>query len=40
MKLVLLGDQAFPSNGDNWLLTLKGGINLETGAFGDNLYRI
>ncbi|WP_047417041.1 hypothetical protein [Cellulophaga sp. Hel_I_12] len=38
MKLVLLGDQAIPMQGDNWLLTLKGGINLETGVFGDQSY--
>tara|TARA_R110002050_G_scaffold110892_1_gene223558 strand:- start:56035 stop:61071 length:5037 start_codon:yes stop_codon:yes gene_type:complete len=38
MKLVLLGNQAIPIHGDNWLLTLKGGINLETGAFGDQSY--
>ena len=38
MKLVLLGDQAIPMNGDNWLLTLKGGIDLENGAFGDQSF--
>ncbi|MEJ1222646.1 hypothetical protein [Sediminicola sp. 1XM1-17] len=38
MKLVLLGNQAIPMNGDNWLLTLKGGIDLETGAFSDQSY--
>lgn len=38
MKLVLLGDQAVPLNGDNWLLTLKGGIDLKNGAFGDQSY--
>lgn len=38
MKLVLLGDQAITLNGDSWLLTLKGGINLKKGAFGDQSY--
>lgn len=38
MKLVLLGDQAIPIQGDNWLLTLKGGIDLKTGAFGDQSF--
>ena len=39
MRLVLLGDQAIPINGDNWLLTLKGGVNLKTdGAFSDQSY--
>jgi hypothetical protein len=38
MKLVLLGDQAIPINGENWLLTLKGGINLKTGDFSDQSY--
>ncbi|MCM4150589.1 hypothetical protein DHD05_03210 [Arenibacter sp. N53] len=38
MKLVLLGDQAIPLYGDNWLLTLKGGIDLENGAFGDQSF--
>jgi hypothetical protein len=33
MKLVLLGNQAIPFNGDSWLLTLKGGVNLKTGDF-------
>ena len=33
MKLVLLGNQAIPIQGDNWLLTLKGGIDLKTGNF-------
>ena len=33
MKLVLLGNQAIPLNGDQWLLTLKGGVNLQTGDF-------
>tara|TARA_R110000796_G_scaffold250788_2_gene380589 strand:- start:98494 stop:103422 length:4929 start_codon:yes stop_codon:yes gene_type:complete len=35
MRLVLLGNQAIPINGDNWLLTLKGGVELKTGSFGD-----
>jgi len=38
MKLVLLGDQAIPLYGDNWLLTLKGGIDLKNGAFGDQSF--
>ncbi len=38
MKLVLLGDEAIPLNGDNWLLTLKGGLDLKNGAFGDQSY--
>ncbi|MBC8766598.1 hypothetical protein H4O18_01205 [Arenibacter sp. BSSL-BM3] len=38
MKLVMLGDQAIPLNGDNWLLTLKGGIDLKNGAFGDQSF--
>ena len=38
MKLVLLGNQAIPIQGDNWLLTLKGGINLKTGTFGEESY--
>tara|TARA_R110000868_G_scaffold271087_1_gene530586 strand:+ start:8645 stop:13639 length:4995 start_codon:yes stop_codon:yes gene_type:complete len=38
MKLVLLGNQAIPINGDNWLLTLKGGIDLQTGNFTDQSY--
>lgn len=38
MKLVLLGDQAIPINGDNWLLTLKGDVNLETGVFAEQSY--
>ncbi|MCK8524400.1 Ig-like domain-containing protein [Aquimarina sp. D1M17] len=38
MKLVLLGDTALPINGDNWLLTLKGDVNLKTGAFGEKSY--
>ena len=38
MKLVLLGNQAIPINGDNWLLTLKGGINLKKGTFGDHSF--
>ncbi len=32
-KLVLLGDFPIPFNGDNWLLTLKGGDNPRTEAF-------
>ena len=32
-KLVLLGDFPIPFNGDNWLLTLKGGNDLRTGNF-------
>ncbi|UZO82119.1 hypothetical protein NBT05_06510 [Aquimarina sp. ERC-38] len=38
MKLVLLGEQAIPINGDNWLLNLKGDINLKNGAFQDKSY--
>ncbi|MUH36543.1 hypothetical protein D9O36_11885 [Zobellia amurskyensis] len=38
MKLVLLGNQAIPIQGDNWLLTLKGGIDLKTGAFTDQSF--
>ena len=38
MKLVLLGNQAIPIQGDNWLLTLKGGINLKTGTFRDQSF--
>ena len=38
MRLVLLGNQAIPINGDNWLLTLKGGIDLKTGTFGDQSF--
>ncbi|GAA4275918.1 hypothetical protein [Aquimarina mytili] len=38
MKLVLLGDQAIPINGDNWLLTLKGDVNLKTGTFGEKSF--
>ena len=38
MRLVLLGNQAIPINGDNWLLTLKGGIDLKTGSFGDQSF--
>ncbi len=37
-KLVLLGDFPIPFNGDNWLLTLKGGINLKTGNFTSKSY--
>ncbi len=38
MKLVLLGNQAIPIQGDNWLLTLKGGIDLETNSFSDKSF--
>ena len=38
MRLVLLGNQAIPINGDNWLLTLKGGVNLKTGVFSDQSF--
>ena len=38
MKLVLLGDQAITLNGDSWLLTLKGGVDLKSGAFGEQSY--
>lgn len=38
MKLVLLGEQAIPIKGDNWLLTLKGGVDLKTGSFSDKTY--
>ncbi|MDO6515856.1 hypothetical protein [Zobellia uliginosa] len=38
MKLVLLGNQAIPIQGDNWLLTLKGGIDLKKNTFGDQSY--
>ncbi|MCX2680548.1 hypothetical protein OOZ15_11400 [Galbibacter sp. EGI 63066] len=38
MRLVLLGDVPIPINGDNWLLTLKGGIDLKTGAYGEQSY--
>ncbi len=38
MKMVLLGNQAIPLNGDNWLLTLKGGIDLKNGAFEDQSF--
>ncbi|MEM9327582.1 MAG: hypothetical protein AAGA85_18085, partial [Bacteroidota bacterium] len=37
-KLVLLGDFPIPFNGDNWLLTLKGGVDLRTGSFLDKTY--
>ncbi len=33
MKLVLLGNQAIPINGEQWLLTLKGGVDLNTGNY-------
>lgn len=39
-KLVLLGDQQIPFNGDNWLLTLKGSSNLKTGEFGKSSFVI
>lgn len=38
MRLVLLGDVPIPINGDNWLLTLKGGVNLDTGAYGEKSF--
>ncbi|WP_157614068.1 hypothetical protein [Pseudotamlana agarivorans] len=38
MKLVLLGDAAIPLNGDQWLLTLKGGIDLNTGTFSEQTF--
>ena len=38
MRLVLLGNQAIPINGDNWLLTLKGGVDLKTGGFGEQSF--
>ncbi len=38
MRLVLLGNQHIPINGNNWLLTLKGGIDLKTGVFGDQSF--
>ncbi len=38
MKLVLLGNQPIPINGNNWLLTLKGGIDLKTGSFSDRSF--
>ncbi len=38
MKLVLLGNEAIPINGDNWLLTLKGDVNLKTGAFAEKSF--
>lgn len=38
MKLVLLGNQAIPIQGDNWLLTLKGGIDLKANSFGDQSF--
>ncbi|QFZ54940.1 hypothetical protein FEZ18_09080 [Oceanihabitans sp. IOP_32] len=38
MKLVLLGDTSIPINGDHWLLTLKGGIDLKTGTFTEKSY--
>lgn len=38
MKLVLLGDVAIPIKGDNWLLSLKGGVDTKTGNFADKTY--
>ncbi|NJB38191.1 hypothetical protein [Croceivirga sp. JEA036] len=39
MRLVLLGDVGIPINGDQWLITLKGNIDLENdGAFSDDSY--
>ena len=38
MRLVLLGDAPIPINGDNWLLTLKGGIDVKSGAYGEQSY--
>ncbi len=38
MKLALLGNVPIPINGDNWLITLKGGINLKTGAFNNTSF--
>ncbi len=38
MKLVLLGNQSIPLNGEQWLLTLKGGVDLKTGAFADTSF--
>jgi len=38
MKLVLLGNQAIPINGDQWLLTLKGGVDLKTGNFANTSF--
>lgn len=38
MRLVLLGDQSIPLNGDSWLLTLLGDLNLKSGTFGDASY--
>jgi len=38
MKLVLLGDTAIPMQGDNWLLTLKGGIDLTANTFNDKSF--
>ncbi|XLS30557.1 hypothetical protein ACJD0Z_06960 [Flavobacteriaceae bacterium M23B6Z8] len=37
-KLVLLGDLPIAFNGDNWLLTLKGGVNMQNGQFEDKSY--
>ncbi|MFC4095529.1 hypothetical protein [Euzebyella saccharophila] len=38
MKLVLLGNQAIPIQGDNWLLTLRGDIDLKTNSFSDQSF--
>lgn len=38
MKLVLLGDVAIPIKGDNWLLTLQGGVDRTTGDFSGKTY--
>ncbi|QLE00387.1 hypothetical protein HX109_01990 [Galbibacter sp. BG1] len=38
MRLVLLGDVPIPINGDNWLLTLKGGVDLKSGSFGEKSF--
>src|SRR5690606_3281486 len=37
-RLVLLRDVPIPFNGDNWLLTLMGGIDLDTVVFDDTSY--
>ncbi|MEX0274209.1 MAG: Ig-like domain-containing protein, partial [Flavobacteriaceae bacterium] len=37
-KLTLLGDFPIAFNGDNWLLTLKGGHDLKTGNFSSKSY--
>ncbi|OQD43425.1 hypothetical protein BUL40_06230 [Croceivirga radicis] len=39
MRLVLLGDVGIPINGDQWLITLKGSIDLKKdGAFSEDSY--